>query len=200
MKSTFPFRVLVFVCAAFAILGICERCRRPVDVFRHPQFNFPEAMSELYPGTARTEYLLGRRAETLADANANSKELQQDPERMAEFLTQMQGRLANAAKHYENALNAGLKSEEDLTYNYALTLIRIRADGEKIDRAIADWRREFPHSSRRDLGERRKAIEKQYQQFQRVLQGFQRERQAEMYRQELEKLNNPSRPPNTLGP
>ena len=69
--------------------------------------------------------------------------------------------LREAAQHFERAISMGLKSEESLYYNYALTLIRIQGDPVRIDRAIADWRREFPFSERRELEQRRKSIELQ---------------------------------------
>ena len=126
----------------------------------------------------------------MAGRGANPAELQQ-PELLERFLAELHQRLARARAHYERALQGGLRSEENLHYNYALTLMRLRAEPELIDRAIADWRRNFPHSTYRDLATRRAAIEEELQRLDQFLVNS-RQQQA-MQRQGLEQLYGPSR-------
>jgi len=55
-----------------------------------------------------------------------------------------------AREHFENALRTGIKTEENLLYYYAIVLVHLQEDPAKIDAAIADWRGNFPTSSRPD--------------------------------------------------
>jgi hypothetical protein len=171
MPRITPYRTLVVVYAIATLVGICEFLRWPInvnadpDMYGAPAPNYPETMARLYHRRALTEYLLGRRFEALATRHFNREELQRNPELLQKFLSDLIVELQSAARYYENALAAGLKSEEDLHYNYALTLIRIGADHSRIDRAIATWRYHFPHSDHPDLERRRQAIERERRQL-----------------------------------
>jgi tetratricopeptide (TPR) repeat protein len=166
-----PYRPLVLVYVVAILAGINEFRRGPADVRREaeiygdPVRNFPEAMATLYPNRAETEYLLGRRDEAVAERRFHTGELQRDPTLLPRFMNAFTVDLKAAARHYDRAQEMGLKSEENLDYNYALTLMRIRAEPARIDRAIATWRRNFPFSTRRDLEQRRQSIEKQLRQL-----------------------------------
>ena len=53
---------------------------------------------------------------------------------------------AEAVVHFRRALDAGVKTNEDLLWYYAMALLYTDADEAEIDAAIANWRRNFPHS------------------------------------------------------
>jgi hypothetical protein len=167
MSWSTPYRSLAMVYVVAALAGVLEFQRRPAsvsgaaDTYGDPVRNFPEAMATLFPNRAETEYLLGRRCEVIAERRFKSGELQRNLELLPEFMKGLHDDLQEAARHYERAQALGLKSEESLDYNYALTLMRIRAKPARIDQAVATWRRNFPFSDRRDLEQRRQAIEKQ---------------------------------------
>ena len=152
-----PFRTLAVVFAVGIVVGICEYVigtRHERDIYGDPRHNFSDAMARLYPGTAEAEYLLGRKLE--------SESIRKSVSGAGTQLTpDAQARLKEAARHYERAIEQGLKRDENLFYNYALTLVRTQADSEKLERAIAAWRKNFPYSIRRPLEERRKSIENQ---------------------------------------
>lgn len=193
MQQMKPFRWLALVCLAALLLGAWERRREKVDVYRDETPNYPQAMARLYPDRSQVEYLLGRWKATQGGEQLDPQELQ-DPDRLAELLARTRERLAPAVEHYERALAAGLKSEENLQYNYALSLIQMRADPEKIDRAIADWRRNFPNSEYRDLAERRRAIEEVFDKLEKLVQARRQNQELEQRRRKFEELYGPSRP------
>lgn len=194
MQSLIPFRWLALVCVVAIAVGFQEYNRRRVDIYGDAQHNYPEAMATLYPGIAQTEYLAGRKAEVLAGSGADPREIQQRPELLEKFLADLHQQLEEARGHYERALAAGLRSEENLQYNYALTLMRLRADPEQIDRAIANWRRDFPHSTLRDLQSRWLAIQEEQSNLDQLLGNLREERELQKQRQELERMYGPSRP------
>lgn len=167
MKS--PFRTLFVIYAAAMMAGICEYIVNPSsrvpDSYESPVHNFSTAVSRLYPRTAQAEYLLGRQFEVQAGQGFNRDEMQRNPAALTQFMSSLNADLTKAARHYKRAIAMGLKSEETLYYNYALTLIRLRDDPTRIDRAIADWRRNFPYSNLRDLEEQRKLLEEQARQL-----------------------------------
>ena len=51
-----------------------------------------------------------------------------------------------ARMHFENALESGVKTDKYLLYYYAFVLVQLREDPAKIEAAIANWRKNFPHS------------------------------------------------------
>ncbi len=162
MRGKSPFRTLTVVYALAILAGIVEIVGGPSrepDIYGDPKRSFPDAFARLYPGSSEAEYLLGRRFEAAAGRNFNQDELRRNSVLMQQFMTEVNGSLREAARHYERAIAMGLKSEENLYYNYALTLIRIQAEPDRIDQAIAMWRQNFPYSARRDLEERRKSLE-----------------------------------------
>ena len=192
MQSLLPFRWLALVCVAALAVGYREYHRQTVDVYSDEQRNYPEAMAQLYPGTAQAAYLAGRREEAMAVRGLNPAKLQR-PEELKRFLDEFHQRMAKARAHYERALQGGLRSEENLHYNYALTLIRLRAEPGLIDRAIADWRRNFPHSTLRDLASRRPAMEEELERLDQVLVNSRQQQERQQKRQNLEQLYGPSR-------
>lgn len=194
MQQLKPFRWLALVCVAALLLGSWERRRPKVDVYQDETRNYPQAMARLYPGRSQVEYLLGRWEATQGGEQIDQQELQ-DPERLSELMARTRERLAPAVEHYERALASGLKSEENLQYNYALSLIQMRADPEKIDRAIADWRRNFPNSQYRDLSERRRVIEEGFEKLEQLVQARRQEQELEQRRKKFEELYGPSQPP-----
>lgn len=84
-----------------------------------------ELMLELYPDSAEVQYKLGRIFESQHD-------------------------LIRARFHFENALKTKVKTDENLVWHYAVTLVRLNADPRLIDEAIANWRYNFPESEKPD--------------------------------------------------
>jgi len=163
-----PYRALAVVYTAAILIGIFEYSRDPgnvPDIYGDSVRNFPMAVARLYPGRPESEYLLGRRLEAIVENRFNRVDMQRDPAMLRQFLNDWNVSLHESAQHYERAIDLGMKSEEDLLYNYAITLIRIRADPRRIDQAIAAWRYHFPFSERRALELRRQAIERELRQF-----------------------------------
>lgn len=136
-----PFRTLIAVYALVLVAGICE-----VTLDRGQQSSkatdFSTVMTRLYPNAAETQYLLGQqwegRARQLIRKIDPSADEQQELERV----------LREAARHYELAISRGMKSEENLYYNYAAILLRLHDDPKRIEQAVALWRRQFPNSTR----------------------------------------------------
>jgi tetratricopeptide (TPR) repeat protein len=60
------------------------------------------------------------------------------------------GSLEEARRQFEAALATGVKTDERLLYYYACTLVLEQEDPEKIDAAIANWRKNFPRTVYRD--------------------------------------------------
>lgn len=80
---------------------------------------------QFYPGSVDEQFMLG------VQAGRDWR----DPQR--------------ARKHFEQALSAGVKHNEELFYYYVLVLIHLQAEPSEIDAAIHDWRRNYPNSDRR---------------------------------------------------
>ena len=166
-----PYQTLFVVYSLVILSGTWEFFSRPAkpapepDIYGSPAPNLPETISKLYPNRPESEFLLGRRFETLAGRGYRQDEIQRNPELLQKFVDDLDAKLCEAAQHYERAIKLGFNSEENLHYNYALTLIRIQADPGEIDRAIAVWRKNFPLSDRRDLQQRRQSIEQQLRQL-----------------------------------
>src|SRR5262249_46434488 len=59
----------------------------------------------------------------------------------------VKGDLPEARRLFEAALATGIKTEEQLFYHYACTLILLKEDPKTIDAAIARWRMNFPKTS-----------------------------------------------------
>jgi tetratricopeptide (TPR) repeat protein len=193
MRSLVPFRWLALVCVLAFAMGWCESNRRSVDIYRDPQHNYPQAMAQLYPGTAQVEYLTARQAEALAMSPENLQRLQEHPELLEEVLADYHQQLQKAREHYERALAAGLRSEENLQFNYAVTLMQLRADPAEIERAIAAWQRDFPHSDR-DLQSKWLTIQEAHRKQEQFLANLRAERQLQQRQQEFERMYGPSRP------
>jgi len=84
-----------------------------------------DVMLELYPDSSEIQYKLAR-------------------------YFQSQGDLRKARIHFENALETRVKTDENLFWHYALTLVLLKADPAEIDKAVAAWRYNFPDSKRPD--------------------------------------------------
>ena len=152
MTRKSPFRTLLVVYLLAALVGSCEYfsgSRGPMlelEVYGNPVHNFPEAMWRMYPGRADAEFQLGLGL----DARAARRSLQGN-RRSPQAMNEVQAGYQAAARHYHRAIEMGVKSEEKLYYHYAIALIQVHADPALTDQAIADWRRNFPYSSRSDL-------------------------------------------------
>jgi hypothetical protein len=83
----------------------------------------PYVMRELYPESSRILYV-----EAMTDV--------------------LNGNLPEARARFEAALATGERTNEDLLYYYAVTLVKMDADPEEIEKAVAAWRFNFPFSSR----------------------------------------------------
>src|SRR5579864_1720291 len=140
MARITPYHSLAVVYTLAILAGSCEYSRGPAvsngerDIYGDPDGNYPETMARLYRDRPESEYLLGRRLEAEASRRFNQEQLHRDPKLLEPFMAELKSTLEHAALHYERALDLGLKSEEHLYYNYALTLIRIEAEPDRIDR------------------------------------------------------------------
>jgi len=85
---------------------------------------------DLYQGSADAEFALGYEAVLKGDLKA-------------------------ARRHYEAALDTGVKTNENLFYFYIETLVQLGEDQELIDKVVEQWRWNFPHSQREDPRESR---------------------------------------------
>ena len=195
MQSWLPFRWLFLVCLVAFAIGIRESRRPRIDVYGDEQRNYPDAMSRLYPGIAQVDYLAGRKAETVAARGLNLNEIALRPELLEKYVTELQPQLEEARLHYERALAAGLRSDENLHYNYALTLMRLRAESSQIEQSIAAWRRDFPHSKLRDLNDRWLAIREEQRNLDRFLANFHEQQVDELRRRQYEQLHQSLRQP-----
>lgn len=57
-----------------------------------------------------------------------------------------QQKYTEALAHFRKAVATGVKTNEDLLWYYAMTLLYVDGDEAEIDQAIGNWRRNFPHS------------------------------------------------------
>jgi hypothetical protein len=62
----------------------------------------------------------------------------------------LNGNLPEARERFEAALATGERTNEDLLYYYAVTLVKMEADPEEIEKAVTAWRFNFPYSDRPD--------------------------------------------------
>ena len=159
MKS--PFRTLFAVYTVATICGLAEYIGvgQGRNAYDSPIHNLSAAVSRLYPNTSEAEFQLGRQFELEAHQGYDRNEFRRNPDSFKKYLEGVKANLTIAARHYQNAIELGLKSEEDLYYHYAMTLIHLQEDPTLIDRAIVDWRRNFPFSEKPDLNVQRKLIE-----------------------------------------
>jgi hypothetical protein len=86
-------------------------------------FEYAKLFEEIYPESPRSESYKG------LSALLNEKNPQK------------------AREHFESALATGFKSDEQLLYYYALTLVLLKEDPEKINAAVRTWRVNFPKSA-----------------------------------------------------
>ena len=163
MRRRSPLKLLFAVYFVAVLAGLCEVYSGPriqmlnLEIYGSPGHNFPEMMWRMYPDRPDSEYMLGMEF----DAGATRQMMIHGPQFQPQSTDEVTEGFREAAKHYERAIHMGMKSEERLYYNYVLALIRIRADSDRIDRAIADWRQHFPNSTRPDLAQTRQAMERQ---------------------------------------
>jgi|CXWL01.1.fsa_nt_gi hypothetical protein len=142
--------LLIYGLAVFVGLGEYFQIFRPDDTgsYVDPVDNFPETITNLYPDRAENHYHLGRRAELSIPGGVTIAEFQRYQLEIAE--------------HYRQCLKAGLRSDENVIYHYALALMRIEADPAEVEAAIEQWHRDFPTSKRRDLAERYAAMRREF--------------------------------------
>lgn len=148
------YRSLILVYAVAIAVGVVEYRRRlsehEHEIYRDSPLSYVLEMRKLYEGRAEVEYLLARRSEMrYLDQHGGQNQLTYD---------QMRESFGEAIEHYERARQAGLRGDENVIYNYALNLMWVDAAPEKIDRAIAEWQRNFPRSKRQSLDLRRREI------------------------------------------
>ena len=191
MPSLRPFRWLALICVLGIAIGIAEINRPIVDIERDPERNYPRAMAELYPGSAQVEFLAGLQATPRALNEAQTKELQEHPEQLEAYLAEHRRQLEKARGHFERALSGGLKSSQDLRYQYALTLMKLDADRETIEREIAAWRRDFPHSNYEDLQTQWASIQTALRKQEQFLRQLSEQRELDQRRRQLEQLYGP---------
>lgn len=89
----------------------------------HYTFEYAKVHEEIYPERPRSESYKG----------------------LAALLTEKNPQ--KAKEHFEAALATGFKSDEQLLYFYARTLVLLKEDPEKINAAVRNWRVNYPKSS-----------------------------------------------------
>ena len=118
------YRFLIFIVLLSLVAGVWEYTDPDPDKNAEPP-SYPYVMLELYPDSTRNLYTRGMQSYLNRDFPA-------------------------ARNWFEKALEPGIKTDENLLYYYAVVLVHLNANGDEIDAAIAQWRRNFPHSSRPD--------------------------------------------------
>lgn len=123
---------LALVVAMWEVVGgIYEEGKAPdarsTTETRLQTLRFAEAHEALYPDLPRSGYFRGIRA------------LFADPPD-----------LETARKEFEQALATGIKTDEQLLYYYAVTLVMLDEEPEVVDAAIANWRLNHPRSTNLD--------------------------------------------------
>lgn len=118
------FRLLGWILLLAALAAAWELAT-PETADSPSQDQLPYVMRELYPESSRILYV----------------------EAMNHVLN---GNLPAARQRFEAALATGERTNEDLLYYYAVTLVKMEADPEEVDKAVAAWRFNFPYSSRPD--------------------------------------------------
>jgi hypothetical protein len=130
MKWFREFRFLIIVYGLTLAAATWELVGRPGAGAKPPAPSAPApsppgyvpVLSSLYPDDAKTLYYAGVRA---LFSEHNPKE---------------------ARRHFERAVKMGVKTDEQLLYYYAVTLILDGADQKEVDEAVANWRRNHPAS------------------------------------------------------
>ena len=123
------YRVLVVL----AVLGICAALReygQPTSAVADAQTRAAGILVTLYPEHPKHLYYRG-----LSALNAGDR--------------------VNARKLFESAVEGRLYSNEGLLHNYAVVLVELDAPRDEIERAIALWKKHFPHSQNPDPWEYR---------------------------------------------
>ncbi|MBC8353830.1 MAG: hypothetical protein H8E66_17660 [Planctomycetes bacterium] len=152
MKWFVTYRSLLLIYGVAMLVGLGEYLRifKADDhgIYVDPVNNFPETIAKLYPDRPENHYHRGRRAEISLRERVTISEFQRSER--------------EAAMHYQRGLMAGLRSDENTIYNYAIALMLIEADHAEVELAIAQWHRDFPTSKRLDLTERYAAIRQEF--------------------------------------
>jgi hypothetical protein len=89
----------------------------------HYTFEYAKVHEEIYPERPRSESYKGLAA-LLSEKNPQK-----------------------AREHFEAALATGFKSDEQLLYYYARTLVLLKEDPKKINAAVRNWRVNYPRSA-----------------------------------------------------
>lgn len=195
MQLPVYYRVLAIVFSIVGVAGLIEYASEGGSKSHSGHAPSGDAMRGIYPQRAETEYYLGRQVEAhVAEMDVQSA-LKDAQHLFLPFMEERDRRLQEAAGHYERAIAGGLKSNEDLYYNYALVLMRLGAAPVRIDEAVARWRKNFPNSQNVDLTERRAAIELQNRQLAALIATLLKEKEMQQRRQSLEELYSPKRAP-----
>lgn len=130
MRMAQQFRVLLLVYAVVAVAGIIERvsglskANEAEEMYRDGDGEFAALMKEIHPVATTTRFIRGVQA--------------------AKF----EGDLLMARRHFENAIDAGVKHHEDLFVYHIRVLLAQEAGAAEIETAVARWRQHFPRSSR----------------------------------------------------
>jgi len=94
---------------------------------RQYTMDYSKVLKNLYPESHRANYYRGVTA------------LYDNPPRLEE-----------AFEHFQTAIDTGIKSDEQLSYHYAVTLVLLDKDSEAIEEAVHQWRWNFPRSTSPD--------------------------------------------------
>ena len=97
-------------------------------------------------GPAFDAYTISRAFEKLRMSEVFSTLYPDRPETLLErgLRAERAGDNETARKIFEQAIRTGIKTSEDLYYDYVLVLVRLKAPQSEIDAAAENWRRLFP--------------------------------------------------------
>jgi WD domain, G-beta repeat len=121
----FPLYAIVGVAIALEAAGRLEKSETdsPDRTGLAEEANVVQA---LFPDSPESDYIRGM----------NAKYLRYD--------------LAEARRYFERALSSGIKSHQELFYDYAVVLFLMEGNSAKTDAAVAAWRKNAPDSTRLD--------------------------------------------------
>lgn len=178
---------LIYAVALVVWLGEYRRGMKEDDVYLAPHSKYTEVISQIYPQRNEPQFYAGFRSVASAKLDETPDQIREDPARAELAVKKWEQELAAAAEHYQRSVEGGMISQEMLFYQYALTLMRLRADAAQIDKAIADWRRNYPYSRLRPLEEWQSTIDRGYEGLMRQIQHARQQRESDRQREEMEK-------------
>lgn len=108
---------------------------KPESILNYKR-NMPDVLTELYPERNGTHYWVGYQAALCMDRGFTRQVCRKFPHQ----------NINDVREEFERALATGEKSNEELLLNYADILVQLGESEDEINKAIRNWRINFPHS------------------------------------------------------